>query len=534
MLGNTVLEDLEVEGVKEALQFKTPYGSSTFLKEIQNVSSDPNVLRKRQLPFLALRASVNVTAKLQELLTTLDTTCLDNFTVPKDELQSTALNQVFMDSDGKFSWWNTSGWTLNLWLAWKTILLPFFALILPTLVLFAPFILVDGITSSAAYLESLRAIILRQITIPPFLKSRGAEDRIGFIMESGFILITMTTFLCGMLNQLYAALTTRGFWFDLESQANRIHDVQHTISACLTELESLGKRKQRALREFIAEGRGCVDALQNYARGVPLYGAFYNTPELATRIASWIGKLDMYLTLLRSHTLCFPSYSTGSSSAAWITGVVHPVVESCISNNFELRSSILTGPNRGGKSTYTKAIGLAILCAQSLGVAFASSMTVRPYTALLTHLQGRAILGTRSTFEADIEFSKAVLGLAAMSRPCVLMDEIFHATNAHDGLLSSEIVYGSMLGRYPDGLLFLSTHYRDLVTSTGSRAAALCVGSDIRPDGSLAYTYRVYPGVNRHSSVRELLVEHGLCPAAAAGAAFVAEKELERHKQNES
>jgi DNA mismatch repair ATPase MutS len=112
------------------------------------------------------------------------------------------------------------------------------------------------------------------------------------------------------------------------------------------------------------------------------------------------------------------------------------------------------------------------------------------------------------------------------------MDEIFHATNAHDGLLSSEIVYGSMLGRFPKGLLFLSTHYRDLVTSTGSRAAALCVGSDIRSDGSLAYTYRVYPGVNRHSSVRELLVEHGLC--SSAGAAFVADKEVERLKQNES
>jgi hypothetical protein len=531
MLGTTVLEDLEVEAVKEALQFKTAYGSSTFLKEIQNVSSDPNVLRKRQLPLLALRASPDVTTKLQEHLASLDVSCLDNFTVPKDELQSTALNQVFMDSDGKFSWWNTSGWTLNLWLTWKTILLPFFALILPTLVLFAPFILVDGITSSAAYLESLRAIILRQITIPPFLKSRGADDRIGFIMESGFILITMTTFLCGMLNQLYAALTTRGFWFDLESHANRIHDVQHTISACLTELESLGKRKQRALRDFMAEGRGCVDALQTYARGVPLYGAFYNTPELATRISSWIGKLDMYLTLVGSRTLCFPSYSL-SDGKGKITGVIHPVVESCISNNFELRSTILTGPNRGGKSTYTKAIGLAILCAQSLGVAFASSMTVRPYTALLTHLQGRAVLGTRSTFESDIEFSKTVLGLAAMSRPCVLMDEIFHATNAHDGLLSSEIVYGSMLERFPEGLLFLSTHYRDLVTTTGSRAASLCVGSDIRSDGSLAYTYRVCPGVNRHSSVRELLVEHGLC--SLAGAAFVAEKELERHKQNES
>jgi len=530
MLGDTVLEDLEVEGVKQALQFKTPYGSSTFLKEIQNVSSDPQVLRKRQLPLLALRASSDTTNKLQELLSSLNTSCLDTFTVAKDELRSTALNQVFMDSDGKFSWWNTSGWTLNLWLAWKTILLPFLALILPTLILFTPFILVDGITTSAAYLESLRTIILRQITIPPFLKSRGTDDRIGFVMESGFILITMTTFLCGILNQLYAALTTRGFWFDLEAHAMQIHDVQDKISKCLGELEGLGKRKQKALREFIAEGRHCVGDLQSYARGVPLYGAFYNTPELATRIAGWIGKLDMYLTLLLSPTLCFPSYV---NSTGQITGVVHPIVESCISNNFELRSSILTGPNRGGKSTYTKAIGLAILCAQSLGVAFASAMTIRPYTALLTHLQGRAILGTRSTFEADIEFSKTVLRYEAKDRPFVLMDEIFHATNAHDGLLSSKIVFGSMLARFPEGVFFLSTHYRDLVASTGARATALCVGSDMLPDGSLSYTYRVCTGVNRHSSVRELLHEHGLWATEGEGA-FVTKKELEGHKQNES
>ena len=59
----------------------------------------------------------------------------------------------------------------------------------------------------------------------------------------------------------------------------------------------------------------------------------------------------------------------------------------------------------------------------------------------------------------------------------------------------------------------VSTHYMDLPTRYGEKQTQnLCMDASVDPadPDRLVYTYRLCPGVNRFSSVREILRERGL------------------------
>ena len=170
---------------------------------------------------------------------------------------------------------------------------------------------------------------------------------------------------------------------------------------------------------------------------------------------------------------------------------------------------LLTGPNRGGKSTYCKAIGLAIVTAQTWGFAYAESMTWSPFATVLTALEPCGKLGYCSTFEAEIEFAKNVLKAPNEKTPAfVMMDEIFHSTNAHDGVAASK-VFLSQLYEKPDTISIVSTHYAELTKIFEGRVSAQQLVAT-ESDGVLTYTYKVAPGVSSLSSVMEILEERGL------------------------
>jgi len=88
-----------------------------------------------------------------------------------------------------------------------------------------------------------------------------------------------------------------------------------------------------------------------------------------------------------------------------------------------------------------------------------------------------------------------------------MMDEIFHSTNAHDGVEASK-VFLSQLYEKQDCVSVVSTHYAELTKLFSSATALQLVATEER--GVLNYTYKVAPGVSSLSSVMEILEERGL------------------------
>ena len=152
-------------------------------------------------------------------------------------------------------------------------------------------------------------------------------------------------------------------------------------------------------------------------------------------------------------------------------------------------------------------------------------MTWTPFRKIHSALETNGRLGFNSTFEAEIEFAKTVLTSTSNTADVpvlVMMDEIFHSTNAVDGVAASK-VFLQQLYSASETVSLLSTHYRELTTEFKDVVAARQLDATEDVAGVLTYSYKVIPGVSDKSSVMEILREKGLLAPASRGTAVCKE-----------
>jgi hypothetical protein len=421
---------------------------------------------------------------------------------------------------------NSNNAYLNLVYYWKSLVLPGFSVLAPLLGILVPFFLFKLVGRSMSvpdYMTHLRASILKQISVPSFLRARHAEDRLGGFFEMLFIGFAVVMFISGIWNQVSAALHYRSIWNNLVARGGSVSSLLGGASAIVKRLESVGGRAGVAFRDLLVAGKAAIRDCSGLVDGSPIVcsGTLWNNPSAIFALRDWLGLVDAY-TAISVLPVCIVKYT--KTLGIEIKDLVHPYLESCVSNNYVSRGhTVLTGPNRGGKSTFCKALGLALVTAQSWGFAAAASMTLRPFAAIHTALEPAGKLGYASTFEAEIVFAKSVLDVSGAPL-FVMMDEIFHSTNAVDGIRASGVFMEALYNKQST-LSLISTHYRELASQFSGRADAYSMVAEDGDDG-LVYSYRIAPGVSSKSSVDELLRSHGLLEpgAAASGRGFPRQK----------
>jgi len=519
MLGVHVASDIDLERCSDSVTFQTSWGSPVFHQRLLSCTSEPKEVKRRQLPLMALKTESTVRSKIQSELKSLQTTVIDDVLQPTDARITESLHQIFWESKSFGSFLNKNPVVLNALCIWKTILLPLFAVLMPILAVIVPFFTLQYFNSTPltmmSYLEHVKEILLQQISIPSILKSRHKDDRFGFLLESFFIGLTVVMFVSSLWNQISAALHLRTIWFDIEARGQSILHLRSTAKTILESLKSLPLKKQKALRSVIQQGDNAIDAtdFMDSLDPVTIYGSAIESSDSIRILKDWIGTVDCLVSIASLTGICFPTVQT--SIGLNLVNVYHPAVKHCISNNCSMLvslHSIVTGPNRGGKSTYCKAVVLAVVTAQSWGFAWADSMTLSPFDSIVTALEPRGTLGKMSTFETEIEFAKDVLQVQGSA--FVVMDEIFHSTNAGDGVAASTVFLKQLYERSAI-VSIISTHYKELVPLFSKRATPLQLVSTEDEKGDLSYTYKVEAGVSDKSSVMEILKERGLLVATA-------------------
>lgn len=170
--------------------------------------------------------------------------------------------------------------------------------------------------------------------------------------------------------------------------------------------------------------------------------------------------------------------------------------------------ALLTGPNRGGKSTTLRAILTSCALAHTYGFAFAEAAKLTPLNSMYICLTPEDLPGEKSRFEREIEFTAQTLQHTHGSA-LVLLDELYHSTNPPDAERACKL-YTERLWAKQNVLSVISTHLFDFVESAPSPVQRLCCPATEQKDGSLTYSYCLGPGVCRVSSVGELLKENGL------------------------
>jgi len=508
-IGTQVSSDLSLHTL--SIPVKTSWGSDLFKKGFENCVSDPKDIKRRQLPLLALTTEKPICAQIQTELETLQPTVVDDILTTQDNRISESVSQVLWKPNSFGSFLNSSPVVLNTLIAWKTLVLPAFAIIMPLLAVIVPYFVLqftgNGIDINA-YLEHIKSVILKQISIPQILKSRRSDDRLGFVFESLFVVLTLAMFISSLWNQISASLHLRTIWSDIAERGAELQRLRSVSNKILNLLKTLPIKKQRVLRYVLESGESALALCKNLESldDVSTFGTVWNDNAGILKLKEWISHIDVYTTIAQLDGICFPRCTTKDLI---LQGVHHPSVQSCVPNSISCAASntLVTGPNRGGKSTFCKSVGLAILTAQSWGFAWASRMSFTPFRGIFTALEPCGKLGIASTFEAEIEFAKSVL--AAEERPLfVMMDEIFHSTNAGDGVAASKVFMKRLYGL--DGVTsIISTHYKELAATFSNSVQTLQLVAH-ENDGRLQYTYSVAPGISDKSSVMEILAERGL------------------------
>lgn len=511
-----MLSDLDVGSVR--LPTKTSWGFEVFQDRLRSPTSDPATLQKRQLPLLALQTkssqAFRTTCKVELDTIATHADAWKDFQTDMDPRVRESIEQIMWSKDSMGSFLNTTPRVVGTIVFWKTLFLPIVSLVLPILAVILPLFILRFVhgtpISTQTYFENLKGIALKQVAIPAILRAKHDADVLGQVFEWIFFGLTVATFVSSLWTQITAALHLRTIAKEIAQKGDSLLTMIQAAERIVEAGKSLKGAGRRALGPLLRDGSAMLETFAAMPRtgGYATYGHLWNTPEIAKEFGTWIGTLDTLLAISES-PVCFPKiHTTPTNLSIW--GVFHPGISKTVANDavWEKHHAILTGPNRGGKSTFCRAVGLAILCAQSWGFAFANQMSLHPFACIETALHPADSLGQLSLFEAEIEFAKTVLQKAKEGRMFVMMDEIFHSTNARDGLAASR-VFLSQLYEYPITSL-ISTHYKELPTEyTDGLTWAMEAHEDMEKK-CLVYTYKKVPGISDKSSVMEILRERGL------------------------
>ena len=179
--------------------------------------------------------------------------------------------------------------------------------------------------------------------------------------------------------------------------------------------------------------------------------------------------------------------------------------------------AILTGPNRGGKSSLMRGILLNVRLAHAFGAAFAGKAQMSRFTWIADGLRLDDRPGKLSMFEREVCFAQAILTPRPGLGLC-LYDELFHSTNPPDAARTSE-VFCDALWKRNDCLSLVSTHVYALARGAPDSVKKVCVaawgpgagaaGAE-SAEGAYSFSYTLQRGICEVSSVELLLQQHGL------------------------
>jgi hypothetical protein len=544
-----VSNDLELELIHKYIPNKTIWGRTCFTSQLLEPTDDSNKIKQNQKQLIVFRKLPKICQKIRMELDNIDQEAIQSITSNNDPLVNESLSQIFWKKDTFGSFLNTFPIVLNGLITWKTLILPGFAILMPLIAIIVPFVFLNMTSSISTndYLVHVKQVLLQQISIPSFLRSRDSEDRIGFILESLFIGLTLATFISSLWNQITSATHLRAIWNNVKIQGRAILNLEASCRLILDTIKQQDMKYQRALLHVINEGETVLEQAKflESCDELTAFGSIWNNHTVIESMTAWIGRIDAVTSIASLDSICIPVLSKQANGVELrVDKIAHPELQTCVLNSFHSGNAaasaagtskshvILTGPNRGGKTTFCRGLGLAIVTAQSWGFAWAQRMRWTPFSTIFTALETNGVLGNMSKFESEIEFAKTVL--ETQGRCFVMMDEIFHSTNATDGVAASTVFLKQLYQR-DEVISIISTHYKELAVQFGggdggssgssssddkqSHAAAVASVFQMiaheKEGGKLEYTYKMAPGISETSSVMEILAERGLLPGAA-------------------
>jgi hypothetical protein len=304
--------------------------------------------------------------------------------------------------------------------------------------------------------------------------------------------------------------------------------IQPMISAYHTyKTDTLILRRGEALVHFVKRGSEILDWLRSRSI-MPHYLKFPEVPMDPREAAVWMdeeplamkriwtlwGQIDILFTIARNQEWKSVIFTGGLFRLTNFSDLAIPE-KRAIKSSLDLKShALLTGPNRGGKSSSLRAILQQVFLGQTFGFTYSAEGAWTPFGAVFTRLKSKDHAGKESLFEMEVRMASHILQtLSKIKKPSlVLIDELFHSTNPPDAETSARI-FLEQLWKHTKAKSIISTHIFSLCEKTYSDSSiieSLCCPAKELETGSIEYSYKLEEGICRMSSVREVLKEAGL------------------------
>lgn len=167
------------------------------------------------------------------------------------------------------------------------------------------------------------------------------------------------------------------------------------------------------------------------------------------------------------------------------------------------RTMIITGINKGGKSTNMKGLILSTLCAQTIGIVPASLYIATPFTKILTYCNPHDDIAKGvSHFEAGEQRALHIYNTVAQLREhehaLCMLDEAFDGTH-HAVSVAATTTLVRNLGYNPHVICLMTTHLPEvtkLEETNQNYFVNYHVESILNTDGTITFTYQLKPGIS--------------------------------------
>ena len=188
-----------------------------------------------------------------------------------------------------------------------------------------------------------------------------------------------------------------------------------------------------------------------------------------------------------------------------VTGLRHPFLEaggSAVANDLRLedvtRVCVVTGPNMAGKSTFLRAIAMAVLLAHAGCGVPATALEFPVVATIFSSVQITDDLDAGESFYlAEVRRIRALAEALHEHRSMLaVLDEPFRGTNVHDAAEASLGVV-SRLVAHPQALVFVATHVAEVTDGLRDdpRVQFLHFSADVSGDRPI-FDYTVRAGVS--------------------------------------
>jgi len=390
---------------------------------------------------------------------------------------------------------------LSIWSSIRVYLLPGMSLLLPLLSLIAPYLILRFIfqipMNFTNYMNILHAMLsgnFQQMMNPASIKQVSISPG-NFMKQFGVVIIT---FLQGIIQP---------YW---------TYKHLHSIDTIVCDHGRLVRRFEELYKslESLLEKHGFtffkspLPILRNDRDAAARIMLESNYFKLALK---YIGGLEVIMCLAQQKEI-EPVTWIRSASPVFRIGEtfdfqVPSTTRRTLSAQFDKkRHALLTGPNKGGKSTVLRALSISALLAHTYGCALGKLVST-PFRHIYVCLKPDDLPGSKSRFEREIEFTASTV--THKEPTLVFIDELYHSTNPPDAMRSCQI-YCGQLWKAPNVVSMISTHLFDLVDQADKSIQRFCCPATVDEQGNVRFLYSLEKGICKVSSVDTLLRMNGL------------------------